>query len=53
MSAFLGTHATNGLLHGFSWGMFLELIIFLFGMYFIGYLLPDQPTEGLGSLLHN
>ena len=53
MSAFLGTHTTNSLLHDFSRRMPLELIIFLFGMFFIGYLLLEQPAEGLGSLLHN
>jgi len=53
MFDFLGAHETNGLLNLFSWGMFLELVVFFFGVFFIGYLLLEQPTKGLGSLLHS
>jgi len=53
MFAFLGAHATNGLLNTFSWGMFHEFVVFFLGVFFIGYLILDQPTEGLGSLFHN
>jgi len=53
MSAFLGAHAANGLLNAFSWGMSLELVVFFLGVFFIGYLLLEQPAEGLGSLLHS
>ena len=47
MFAFLDAHATNGLLNAFSWGMSLEFGVFLLGVYFIDYLLLDQPTEDL------
>jgi len=53
MFAFLGAYAANGFLDAFSWDMFLEPVIFFLGVYFIGYLLLDQPTEGLGSRLHS
>jgi len=53
MFAFLGAYAANGLLNAFSWGKFLDLVILFLGVYFIGYLLLDHPTEGLGSLHHN
>jgi len=53
MFAFLGAYAVNGLLDAFSWCMFFEPVIFFLGVYFIGYLLLDQPTEGLGCWLHS
>jgi len=53
MFAFLGAYAANGFLEAFSWGMFLDLVIFFLGVYFIGYLLLDHPAEGLGSRLHS